>query len=130
MTEHGRKEREQKSERRPRKDKKLNKAFRTYQQSFAIIRGDSYFFNTAVDAMVSASGAETLPIFEDDRESCLLALKERLRKGSGEKYLLPVLAYSLLSETCPRELAGGREQNGPNEHSQEGLGSNGSSDDK
>lgn len=50
-------------------------AFKTYQQNFAITRGNSYIFNTVVDTMISASGCQTIPVFANDRNACLLGLK-------------------------------------------------------
>lgn len=51
-------------------------AFRDFQQGFAVIRGNSIFFNTFVDTLVSVSKAETNPIFAPDQTESLNLLME------------------------------------------------------
>jgi len=62
----------------------LGRAFRIFQQSFAVIRGDSKLFNMAIDGAVTVSGAGTKPIFESDKETCLACLAMRLEDARSE----------------------------------------------
>jgi len=50
--------------------------FRQCQQSFTVIRGNSYLFNTLVDTLVVLSGAETAPNFATDQAEALTMLNK------------------------------------------------------
>jgi hypothetical protein len=52
-------------------------AFRDHQQSFAVIRGDSFIFNTIIDTLVAVSRAETVPLFASDFSDAERLLRER-----------------------------------------------------